>query len=122
MVVQQTVVAGISSWITSGLTSIFGGGKAVGGNVNAGVPYVVGEQGREMFVPNTAGRIMSAALIASAQSGGAANQPVMVNVYANDAVLASTLRGEIAQADAQGVQMSRSLAAGDAQRRAFTRL
>ena len=33
-------------------------GKAVGGAVQAGTPYMVGEQGREMFVPSTNGQIV----------------------------------------------------------------
>lgn len=37
---------------------IFGGFRATGGPVTAGVPYVVGEQGREMFVPSQNGRIV----------------------------------------------------------------
>ena len=33
-------------------------GKAMGGNVKGGSPYMVGEQGREMFVPNQDGSIV----------------------------------------------------------------
>jgi len=36
---------------------LFGGGRAGGGPVAAGTPYLVGENGPEMFVPSTAGRI-----------------------------------------------------------------
>lgn len=35
-------------------------GRAAGGAVQAGQPYTVGESGRELFVPSSAGRIMSA--------------------------------------------------------------
>ena len=38
--------------------TVFGGGKAMGGPVNAGTSYVVGERGPELFVPNTAGTIV----------------------------------------------------------------
>jgi len=34
-------------------------GRAGGGSVNAGQPYMVGERGPELFVPNTAGRVMA---------------------------------------------------------------
>lgn len=34
------------------------GGNALGGNVQAGVPRIVGEQGKEVFVPNTNGSIV----------------------------------------------------------------
>ena len=42
--------------------SVVGGlsGRALGGPVTAGQPYVVGETGRELFVPNQAGRIIPA--------------------------------------------------------------
>jgi hypothetical protein len=33
--------------------------RALGGSVTAGQPYIVGEQGREMFVPNQSGTIVS---------------------------------------------------------------
>lgn len=35
-------------------------GRAIGGPVNAGRPYMVGERGPELFVPSTTGRIESA--------------------------------------------------------------
>ena len=36
----------------------FGGGRAAGGPVRGGVPYLVGERGMEMFVPQASGRII----------------------------------------------------------------
>ena len=50
----------IGGQILSGIGSIFsfGGGKAMGGNVNPNMPYMVGERGAEMFVPKTAGTIV----------------------------------------------------------------
>ncbi len=56
------------------ITSIFGGifGKAAGGPVIANKPYIVGEQGPELFVPNSAGSIMTNASLnknAGADSG-----------------------------------------------------
>lgn len=47
------------------------GQRALGGPVNAGSPYLVGERGREVFVPNTAGRIVpNSALGGSVRGGG----------------------------------------------------
>jgi len=53
---------------STGGGSIFGsifksliGGKAGGGAVQPGVPVEVGERGRELFIPNTTGRIVNAA-------------------------------------------------------------
>lgn len=34
------------------------GARADGGHVSAGMPYLVGERGRELFVPNTAGKVL----------------------------------------------------------------
>lgn len=53
-------------------------GRAVGGPVQAGSPYIVGERGPEMFVPGTSGNIIPNSAIGSA-AGGA----VVVNVYGN---------------------------------------
>lgn len=52
-------------------------GFALGGSVSFGRPYVVGEQGRELFVPETSGRIIPS----NAMGGGT----VIFNVQAQDA-------------------------------------
>lgn len=49
-------------------------GRAAGGAVNAGMPYVVGEQRPEVFVPDTTGTILP-----STQGIGAQN--IQINVY-----------------------------------------
>jgi hypothetical protein len=36
-----------------------GGGRATGGNVVPGIPYVVGERGPEIFTPSSSGNIIS---------------------------------------------------------------
>lgn len=48
----------------------FGGGKAGGGPVGAGQAYMVGEAGRELFVPNVPGQIVSNSQLASMSPGG----------------------------------------------------
>ncbi len=74
-------------------TSLFGGGgkipggsgkpilvppgKALGGSASFGKPYVVGEQGRELFVPETSGRIVP--------NGGVGGNNITFNVQASDA-------------------------------------
>ena len=40
-------------------SSIFGGGKAIGGPVSSGSAYMVGENGPEMFMPTQSGNIVS---------------------------------------------------------------
>ncbi|MEC9067805.1 MAG: tape measure protein [Pseudomonadota bacterium] len=49
------LLGGLFSSVTG---AIFGGGKAIGGPVRAGVPYEVGESGRELFVPQQNGVIV----------------------------------------------------------------
>lgn len=49
-------------------------GRAVGGRVEAGNPYMVGEQGREMFIPSTRGQIVKNSDVeAMGGSGGTTN-------------------------------------------------
>ena len=54
LVKNNPVVRGISGAIDSA----FGGFRANGGSVSAGTPYVVGERGAELFVPNSSGTIV----------------------------------------------------------------
>lgn len=64
-------------------TSIFGGifGRAAGGPVMANKPYLVGEQGPELFVPNSAGSIMTNASLNRNAGTGDSVQPVVNNTY-----------------------------------------
>jgi chromosome segregation ATPase len=56
---EMFVVQQITGMITKGLTSIgLPGFKAIGGPVQSGKPYVVGERGPEMFVPSRSGSIV----------------------------------------------------------------
>jgi phage-related minor tail protein len=50
--------------------SFFGGGLAGGGPVSGGTPYLVGENGPELFVPQTAGRIANNAEVRGMGRGG----------------------------------------------------
>ena len=54
LVKENPVVKGIGGIIDK----VFGGGKAMGGAVNAGTAYVVGEKGAELFVPKRDGMIV----------------------------------------------------------------
>lgn len=70
----------------SGAGVRFPAGKATGGPVDAGTPYIVGEKGPELFVPSGYGRIMDAfstskALLTNAGGGmGAGGSNVTINV------------------------------------------
>jgi len=62
-----------------GLFSLFGG-RASGGSVQKGQPYVVGEQGAELFIPNSSGQITQSAR----GTGGSGTTNVNFNINATD--------------------------------------
>jgi phage-related minor tail protein len=83
----------------SAALSAFGGFRETGGPVARGRSYVVGERGRELFIPNSSGRIIDAAGTRAALSGG----QVEVNVNVEPSPLfITTVQQSSAQA-AQGV-------------------
>jgi len=76
---KQVALSGASSGgsIFSAIGSFFGGGKASGGAVQKGQPYMVGEQGAELFVPNQSGQIQQSA------RGGSGGGSTTVNFNIN---------------------------------------
>lgn len=58
--------------------SLFGGGKAIGGPVMSGVPYLVGEQGPELIVPKSAGTVIPAGRTESLLRGGRAGDTINI--------------------------------------------
>lgn len=96
----------------SGITSLFG--RAGGGPVNAGQPYRVGENGPELFVPRSAGRI-----IPNGSSAGTTIVYAPTNDYrgADAAVVARVERAQ----QAQSRQIAAIGRAPDAQRRGTSR-
>ena len=54
----NSIVGKAVSGIASGIGSVFGGGRAQGGSVTGGTPYLVGERGAELFVPQSSGSIV----------------------------------------------------------------
>ncbi len=62
------------------LLSLFGGARAEGGPVSAGVPYLVGERGPELIVPKAAGTVVPNSVIAGRGSGAA---PPVISVTHN---------------------------------------
>ncbi len=68
---------GAAAGLSSLAGSLFGlPGRATGGPVSPGQPYVVGERGPELFVPTSAGAI-------AANGGGGAPQEVRVSIQIN---------------------------------------
>jgi lambda family phage tail tape measure protein len=70
-------------------SSLFGiPGLAAGGPTMAGKPYLVGEQGPELFVPNSAGSIMTNASLNKNEGLGQSIQPVVNNTYVTNNISA----------------------------------
>lgn len=61
--------SGILGSLFSGIAGLFGGARAGGGSVSAGIPYVVGEQGPELFVPGRSGTIVPNGAMSAAAGG-----------------------------------------------------
>jgi hypothetical protein len=69
------------------------GGLASGGSVNAGTPYLVGERGPELFMPNTGGTIRNGADTRRAMTEGGG---IVVNQTINlSAGVVGTVRAEV---------------------------
>jgi hypothetical protein len=83
LVKNNPLVSGISNIISN----VFGGGRATGGPVQYNTSYMVGENGPEIFVPNTAGRI-----IPNNKLGGN-----VINITVNGAVDPVSTARQIAQ-------------------------
>jgi tape measure domain-containing protein len=66
---------GLLQSLGAAASKIFGGGRAIGGPVQAGTPYMVGESGREMFVPQQSGVIVPNHRL----SGRSAGQQTVIN-------------------------------------------
>jgi hypothetical protein len=95
---------GLSETLKGSLSGVgvrFPAGRATGGPVDSGTPYIVGEQGPELFVPSSYGRIMDAfstnkALLSNAGGGmgfGGSNITINVTVSptADKAAIGQTL-------------------------------
>ena len=70
MGVQGDYFGGVSDWASNSYA-----GKAVGGPVKAGVPYMTGESGRELFMPSVDGTIITNAKLNAMM----AQQPAQVS-------------------------------------------
>jgi hypothetical protein len=89
-------------------------GAASGRSMQAGQPAVVGEHGRELFVPQTAGRVLSVAQAQNVVGGGGT---VVVNQTINVSTgVQQTVRAEIKQLMPQIAESAKS-AVVDAKRR-----
>ncbi len=90
---RETVTNPLGDLLGGVLGGIFG--RATGGSVSAGTPYLVGERGPELFVPQSAGRIDN-----NPQAGGAVNVSLHIDARGTDIGAADKLRdmaGQIQQ-------------------------
>lgn len=102
----------------TGIMGFLGGifGKASGGTVMSGTPYLVGEKGPELIVPQNRGHVMNADLTDKAMNGSK-GETVVVNQTINVSTgVQQTVRSEIKQLMPQIAQSAKS-AVVDAKRR-----
>ena len=119
VLVIQRLVGGFATSTSagSGILGAIGGafgikGQASGGYMRAGEPAIVGEHGRELFVPSTAGRVLSVPQSKAAVAGDGSSVVVNQNISFG----AGVSRAEI-QAMLPKIVESTKAAVFDAQRR-----
>ena len=97
LVVQQLVNAAMGAF---GFSPVPGGGftrtGAGGRQMQAGVPYMTGESGRELFVPSTPGRLLSPSQTNNAMGAGG-------GVVVNQTINLSTGVSQTVRAEVQGM-------------------
>jgi len=82
--IRVTIVQSIVGSVTGFFG--FGGARAKGGPVTGGRPYLVGEQGPELFVPGQSGGIVpNGGLAMAGASGGSTNINITYDIKAFDA-------------------------------------
>lgn len=83
---------GSGGGLFSGIGDFFSGlfGRASGGSVSPRTPYMVGERGPELFVPNVGGSVMNKNQVSGDSSGVTVNQVINVSTG-----VAQTVRAEI---------------------------
>ena len=79
-------------------------GRASGGPVAAGQPYIVGEKRPELFVPNTAGRIVPRIPSVAGLAGGGGESASVVELRLSPELTAQIL----AEAKGQSIRISQA--------------
>ena len=92
VLVVQRMVGSITTAL--GFPTAPGSGMASGGAVQAGQPYVTGEHGRELFVPSSAGRVLSVSQSKAAVGGGGDGVTINQTINVSTGVQ-QTVRAEI---------------------------
>jgi hypothetical protein len=115
MLVQYYITQAVFGAITGGIGSLGGAGptglgptttsgRAVGGPVSGGRPYLVGENGPELFVPNSGGQIQPNGRMGG--SGVTVNQTLNISTG-----VAQTVRAEVANLMPQIAQSAKAAVA-----------
>lgn len=92
------VVQQIVGVVKSAMGSVFGvkvPGKAIGGSVGKNRPYMVGEQGPELFIPGGSGTIIPNRNLSSSGSGG--GSPISISVDARGSSDPAAVRAQVQQ-------------------------
>ena len=123
MMVQYYITQPLFEALKTGFGMAGGGGgspsgKAIGGSVQAGQPYMVGERGQEMFVPNQSGSIIPNDKLGGG-SGVVVNQTINVSTGVQQTVRAEitnlmpqiqeATKSAVADARARGGSYSKAL-------------
>lgn len=112
-------MGGSSNPYVAALGSFFGGGKALGGPVSAGTPYMVGERGPELFMPGQSGSI-----VPNHKLGGGKVVNITTNVDARGATtdFIRQLPAILEASNRRAVQAARAAIYDDYSRGAFGRI
>ena len=86
------------------------GFRAGGGDVSAGRPYIVGEQGPELFVPNRSGNVVPASqtrqVMNGQPSGGNTNIVINVPIHTQTGSVSPQTRSQVATDVARQMQFA----------------
>ncbi|MES2972386.1 MAG: phage tail tape measure protein [Pseudomonadota bacterium] len=96
----EALLAGASGFGDYNSTAALAGARAEGGPVQRGRPYLVGELGREVFVPSESGRV-----VANDELGG--NITIVQNLTLGDVASMEQVRGELRASEARIVHAVR---------------
>lgn len=99
--------------------SLFGGKREHGGPVTGGMTYLVGERGPELFTAPSSGSIIPNGALKGYGGGG---RNISITVNAQDAVLASTVKGWVQEAVMLGASGGSAMAQQDMIRQSRRRL
>lgn len=95
-VILRSTTSGLGSSISTGLSSLFGGFRAEGGPVQAGMSYIVGENGPERFTASASGHITP-----NDQLGGAGGHVINIDARGAAPGVGAEIRAVVTEVLAQ---------------------